>query len=179
MRIVRRALPIVLVALVVGAIVLVLTSRPDLQDAEDDVETRWEPVSEQLDARYVLLATANEGVRTSPGPVGELSTEAAAALEDWRDDRDGGSVATQVAAANEVEAAARRLRGAINESPRLAGNADVAAAFDAFAAAGPAESMAPFATAVEDYEAARNGLFRALVADVFGYDAVPALDYEP
>jgi hypothetical protein len=179
MRILRRALPIVLVALVVGVIVLVLTSRPDLDDAEKDVETRWTPVGAQLDARYALLATANEGVRANPGPVGELSTEAATALEDWRDDRDSGSVAAQIAAANEVEAAARRLRAAVNESPRLADNADVAAAFDAFAAAGPGESMAPFSTAVEDYEEARNGLLRGLVAGVFGYDAIPGLDYEP
>ncbi|MGQ0823575.1 MAG: hypothetical protein ACT4OX_00855 [Actinomycetota bacterium] len=184
MRIVRRAVPIVLLALVVGVVAIVLTSRPDLEHARDDVEDRWDAVAPLLDERYALLASATEAVQSTPGPVGELAGAVVEALEEWDATRAGGSVGGQVEVANRLEARSRRLTAAATASPRLAGNTEIAAAFEAAAAAaaaaaGPGEAVAAFNAAVRHYEDERRGPLRETIADLFGYDPVPALDLDP
>lgn len=49
---------VVLVLLITGAVALMLTARPRLEDRRDDVDRAWAPLREPLAARYEQLAAA-------------------------------------------------------------------------------------------------------------------------
>jgi hypothetical protein len=177
MRVVRRLLPLALLLVVIVAIAFVLTSRPRLEDARDEVEQRWDALVEPLDARYELLDGVTAAIGGAPGPSATLAGDVNAALERWNALRaDDSGVEDAVDTANRLEALGRRLDATVRASARLSAIPEVMTALDAYAGAEIPGEVAAFTTAVRDYAEERSGSARGLMADLFGYDAVPALD---
>ena len=178
----RIFLPLLLVALVVAAVVLVFSSRNDLRQARGRVNTAWEPLQSQLDSRYDVLHTAfsNDTIRSVPGPFHTIVTQVAFAYQHWRDlEQHHGSVADEVAAANDLEAAGRRLVQAAQQAPRLKGNEGALAAIVAYAnnsLPSSAGVVVDFETQVARFQKLRDRPANQLAARVLGYDAIPDYD---
>ena len=176
MRVVRVLLPVLVVAAVVGAGVSVLSARPDLQKARRNVDSSWTTASGQLDHRYELLAAVDDSLRPIPGPIHTLVPEVEAALGDWHTARSHGSIAAQVAAANEVEGLARRVIATAAVSPRVKGNAQILTTVAAFLSDPSQNSADAFNQRVVSYERERRGPVRAVVASMLGDGSIPVLD---
>jgi hypothetical protein len=175
MRIVRRWVPLLLVLVVVAVVALVLTSRPDLEDASSDVDSTWDAATSALDQRYTLLADANGGVTGRPGPPGEISTEVGKSLQEWLDARESDDRNRAIDAANDLEGLGRRFVLVVSTSPTLAADPAVMDAVNAYANAAPPEELAAFSAAVRTYADERKGPVRGMVASMFGYDAIPII----
>ena len=141
----------------------------------EDVDNAWKPLRSALDTRYGTLATADNAVRATPGPLHQLVTDIDNADANWRTlESTGGSVAAQVSAANELEALGRQLVLTAHATPRLAGDTNALAAVDAYAhQAAPTADASPFNAAVSRYERARTRPSRRLASDILGYDLDP------
>jgi hypothetical protein len=176
LRVGRVLLPVLIVAAVVAAGSSVLSARPDLDKAKHNVDTSWSSLSGQLNHRYVLLAAVDDTLRPVVGPIRSLVGDVDAALVRWRDARQHTDVAAQVAAANDVEAFARRLVATEAASPRVRGNAAVLAALGQFLSDPARRAAAGFNQNVTSYERERRGPVRAVVASVLGDGAIPVLD---
>ncbi len=176
LRVGRVLLPVVIVAAVVGAGSSVLSARPDLQKAKRNVDAAWSTLAEQLDHRYVLLAQVDAKLRPIPGPIHTLVGDADAVLAHWRDVRTHSGVATQVSAANDVEATARRLIATAAASPRVGSNAAALPALAQFLADASRSGATGFNASVTSYEHERRGPVRAIVASVLGDGAIPVFD---
>jgi hypothetical protein len=176
LRVVRVLVPVLIVAAVVGAGSSVLSARPDLQNAKRNVDTSWSSLSGQLDHRYVLLTAVDDKLRPIPGPIRTLVGDVDGTLARWHDVRGHSAVATQVAAANDVEALARRLVATAAASPRLRNDATVLSALAPFLADPSRAAALAFNQKVASYEHERRGPVRAVVASVLGDGAIPVLD---
>src|SRR2546430_16602493 len=80
---VRRLAVVVLVLLVVGAIALVLTTRPKLEDARDGVDRAWTPLRGPLSERYAKLAEANTQLAAAGGGDRNVSRALGLRLGRW------------------------------------------------------------------------------------------------
>jgi hypothetical protein len=177
MRVVRRVVPLAVLVVVVAAVALVLAVRPDLDDAREEARRRWDALESPLDDRYAALGAVTARVRDAGGPAADIASDVDDELRRWQALRRADAPADDaVVAANELEALTRRLTTAVRASPRLSADAELVAALDLFAAGVPPEPVRAFDDAVRAYAQERSGTLRGLVADVFGYDAVPALD---
>jgi hypothetical protein len=176
LRVVRVLLPLLIVAAVVGAGSSVLSARPDLQKAKHNVDASWTSVSGQLDNRYVQLAKVDDTLRPVPGPIHAVVTDLDAALAHWRAVHPHSSVATQVNAANDVEALARRLLATEATSPRVKGNATILNAIKDYVVVSSTTAATAFNQRVVSYERQRRGPVRAVVARLVGDGEIPALD---
>jgi hypothetical protein len=174
---VRRALIVIALVLLVGGGILALTSRSDLENARDDVHTRWRAVRPALDERYALLAQANSATKQAGGPERELVNDIERALASWRVDKTK-SVDTQVDDANELEALGRRLTNTVDNSARLQAISPVVTAAGRFDDAQPPVSATAFNRAVRDYEDARGGSFRRPIASLLGFPSITSLDVQ-
>jgi hypothetical protein len=172
---VRRALIVFALVLLVGGGILVLTSRPDLENARDDVNARWRALRPGLDQRYALLAQANAATKTAGGPERNLVNDVEQALVSWRADKTK-SVDTQVDDANELEALGRRLTNTVDQSARLQAIPTVVTRAGQFDQAQLPVSATGFNQAVRDYENARGGSLRRPVASLLGYPSMTSLD---
>jgi len=180
LRVVRVLLAVLIAAAVVGAGSSVLSARPDLQKTKHDVDTSWSTLSRQLDTRYVLLAQVDDKLRPIAGPVHALVTDVDTALSRWHDVYGRSDVATQVGAANTLEALARRLVATASASPRVTKNASALQALSPFLANPARADVANgFNKNVASYEHERRGPVRAVVASILGDDAIPVLDTTP
>ena len=94
MRLLRRLVLIVLVGALGIAALLVFTTRPDIEDARDQLESSWDSAAPALDARFQVLAMVNNSVAETPGPVGEISNEVSDTLEGWLEARAGGLISS-------------------------------------------------------------------------------------
>jgi hypothetical protein len=176
LRVVRVLLAVVIVAAIVGAASSVLSARPDLQKAKSNVDTSWSSLSGRLDQRYDLLAKVDDELRPIPGPMRTLVGAVDGAISRWHDVRKAGSVATQVAAANDLEAYARRLVATATTSPRVHDNAAVLSAVADFLSDPSRNAATGFNTNVVNYEHERRGPVRTVVASVLGDGEIPLLD---
>jgi hypothetical protein len=179
MRVLRVFLVLLVIGLVAAVVVAgtsVLSARPDLETAKRNVDTAWATVAPKLDTRYVELAAVNNQLRSVPGPVHTLVGDTDAALAHWHDARQHASVAAQVAAANDVEAVARRLLATQAASPRVRGNEAVLTAVDRYLGDSTTSAASAFNEAVDGYQHERRGPVRAVVASVLGDRAIPVLD---
>ena len=175
----RIFLPLLLVAVLIAAVVLVFSSRNDLRDARGRVDSAWVPLHRQLDSRYNVLHTAfaANSVKTVPGPLHLIVQTVANAYQHWRDlETHDGSVAAEVAAANDLEAAGRRLVLAAHQAPRLKGNQTALANFDAYDAQPTPSAAKQFDDEVARFEKVRSRPVNRLAARVLGYDAIPGYD---
>lgn len=176
LRITRMLLPLLIVAVAVFGIVSVVSARPDLQNAKKRVDQTWTPVREGLTTRYVVLKRANDELKTMPGPVRDLAGAVDTALTSWQTSANS-SVATQVRAANNLEALARRLVTTARASDRVKSNAAVTQLLDDYARNSSLSltQLAAFNQAVTRYERERRGPLRGMVATMLGDDDIPAL----
>jgi hypothetical protein len=176
LRVVRVLLPLLIVAALVGAGSSVLSARPDLQRAEHNVKASWTSVSGQLDNRYVLLAKVDDNLRAVPGPIHAIVTDLDGALSRWRAVHGHSGVATQVNAANDVEALARRLIATETISPRVKGNGSILTAVGNYLGVSSTTAATAFNARVVSYERERRGPVRAVVARLLGDGEIPVLD---
>ena len=177
----RIFLPLVLVALLVAAVVLVFSSRNDLRQARARVDASWTPLRDKLDARYAVLHTAfaNDSVKSVPGPVHAIVENTATTWQHWRDLlTHQGSVADEVATANDLEAAGRRLVHAVRAAPRLQNNQSAQAAITKYAntALPNVTVIADFEHQAERFQKLRDRPANRLAARVLGYAAIPDYD---
>ena len=180
LRLLRIFIPLLLVAAIVAGIVVVLTSRNELQSSRRDVEDTWTPLRRDLDQRYKTLTIANDAVKSVPGPLHAISTKVTSAYSDWgRLERQNGSVSSQVNAANTLESLGRRLVLAARAAPRLAGRTTALAAVAAYAALKPPSAADQYNNAVDHFEKERNRPARSLAAGILGYKPIPAYAVPP
>jgi hypothetical protein len=172
---VRRALIVIALVLLVGGGILVLTSRPDLQNARDDVNARWRALRPGLEQRYALLAQANAATKAAGGPERDLVSEVERALTAWQTDRTK-SVDTQVDDANELEALGRRLTNTVDQSARLQAIPTVVTTATRFDDARMPVAADAFNNAVRHYEDSRGGSLRRPIASVLGFSSITSLD---
>jgi len=177
---VRRLAVVVLVLLVVGAIALVLTTRPKLEDARDGVDRAWTPLRGPLSQRYAKLAEANTQLVAAGGGERNVSQALGLRLGRWdelRRAKDGDADAdAEAQTANQLEGLASRLQAVVSSSDRLRASEPVNQAIAAFqGTVPPPPAVTAYNRAVRDYEDERNGLFRSPVASLFGYDSRPQL----
>src|SRR5262245_29396876 len=132
MRGVRNIVIVILfVAIVAGALV-VFTRRPDLEDARKAVDSSWDTAAPALDARYSVLAAANNNVKGTPGPVGVVAKDVDDALQDWLRARRAADRDRSIAVANRLEGLGRRLALVVHASPRVSKDAKATGGVDAF-----------------------------------------------
>ena len=177
---VRRLAVVVLVLLVVGAIALVLTTRPKLEDARDGVDHAWTPLRGPLSERYAKLAEANTQLAAAGGGERNVSRALGLRLGRWgelRRAKDGDADAeAEAQTANQLEGLAGRLQAVASSSDRLRGSDALTQAIAAFQGTVPPPSaVTTYNRGVRDYEDERNGLLRSPVASLFGYDSRPQL----
>jgi len=170
LRLLRIFIPLVLVAAIVAGIVVVMTSRNDLKQSHDQVESTWKPLRTALDARYEALNAADSAVASVPGPVQQIAAQVTAAYATWR--KHGGSVSSQVANANNLEALGRRLVVVSRAAPRLQGQ-NTLGAVNLFAALKPPTQSTAFDDAVANFEHERHRPARTLAARILGYGEIP------
>ena len=179
MRVLRRVVLLLIVLAIVAVAALVLTTRPDLEDADKQVDTTWTATLEPLDARYTLLGQANATLSPRPGPAGALAKDVDAGLQRWVKAREDDNRADAIAAANELEGLGRRVVVLVTNSPTLAGDPAVKGPTDAFATAALPAELTAFTNAVQAYQDERQGPVKGVVADVFGFDAMPTVAIPP
>jgi hypothetical protein len=178
LRLLRIFIPLVIIAAIVAGVVVVISSRSELRDARRKVSDAWKPLRTKLDIRFGVLATADNAVSGTPGPLHQLVVQIDRAEADWHNlESNGGAVGSQVTTANQLEALGRRLVLAARATPRLDGNATALAAVTTFASLPPPVAIAaPFTAAVSHYERERNRPARRLAAGILGYKSVPTYD---
>lgn len=177
----RKGLALLVLLVIVGlALVLVVTSRPELNETRDATETAWSPLIGPLDARYAALAvladqTADALQATEQDTVDSEGMKVA--RQRWIEAPDTGDAKKMVAAANGLEARVGQLRAVLNASVRLSQTPAVAEARTAFdQTAVPTELVAAYNEAVRKYQRTRESTARRLVAQVFGYGPIPTFE---
>lgn len=176
LRLLRIFIPLLVIAAIVAGVIVVLSSRSELQSSRRMVDEAWTQLQGQLDARFDELKVAEETVRKVPGPLHTIVVQLDTAETNWHDQTaNGGSVSSQVTTANTLEALARRLVQAARASRRLQVQPGLAAV-NAFAATSPPGAASVFEDAVSKYERERNRPARRLAASILGYKSVPAYD---
>ncbi len=177
LRMLRILLPVLVVAAIAAAVVLVVSARHDLQRARNEVVQAWTPLRSLLDTRYGTLENADHLVGSTPGPLHELSAQIDSAYAHWNDlETHGGSVGAEIAAANTLEGLGRRLVNTARAAPRLRGNTAALAALGAYATAQVPPGATSFNAVVKRYEDDRTKPAHRFAARILGYDAVPTLD---
>lgn len=171
LRLLRIFIPLLLVAAIVAGIVVVMTSRNELKQSHDQVESAWKPLRAALDTRYQTLAQARNAVQSVPGPVAQVAAQVTSAYDNWR--RHGGRVSSQVANANNLESLGRRLVVVSRAAPRLKGQTAALNAVNTFAALKPPTQSAAFDDAVAHFEDERHRPARTLAARILGYGEIP------
>jgi hypothetical protein len=175
---IRWILLALLVVIVGGAIALVLTQQPKLDDAQAKVDDRWKPLRgpDQLPLRYQKLEGALSAFDAAGGTDRGVSRELHAALDRWNRSLKNGDAGEQADAANAVEAQGTRLLANALGSERMKQDKAVTDALTAFATTTPDTTLvAAYNQAVRDYEDERTGTLAQPVAKVFGFDARPVL----
>ena len=175
---VRRLAAIVLVLLLAGSVVLVLTTRPKLDDARGEVDTTWKPLRAPLAARYEKLAAANAELGTAGAGDRDVARALSLNLARWdrlrrAQDQDADAEAET---ADQLEGLATRLQAVVLSSDRLKSVDPLNQAIAAFqGAVPPPPAVKAYNDATRSYEDERNGLLRRPVARLFGYDSRPQL----
>src|SRR4051794_15986764 len=110
LRLLRIFIPLLVIAAIVAGVIIVLSSRSELQSSRRTVNEAWTQLERPLIARYDKLKAADDAVASVPGPLHKIVAQVNTAIAKWRDLRtNDGSVASKVSAANTLEALGRRL----------------------------------------------------------------------
>ena len=182
---IRRARWIVLaIVVVVIAVALAgaLLVRPDLVDARDRVDARWDEIRSSLVKRYDALGAVADALDAAGASDRAVTRDLRRALGRWTEvsARPKSDPALEATVANELEALARRVEANRTASDRLRGNKPLADAVLAFhQQVVPPPGVRAYNRAVDAYESTRDGTFERLVAGVLGFEARPKLFLEP
>ena len=182
----RRVRWLVLLAIVVvvaGLVVIFASAQPDLADARDRVDARWEPLRTPLAARYNALRGVATALTDAGAGERAVTQDLEATLTTWEDLALRGPKHTEpdveTRTANELEALARRARANIAASARLSPNEAIVAAFTAYDQAVIDPTLVqPYNRAVTRYEDQRDGTINGLVAGMLGYESRPRLVFD-
>jgi hypothetical protein len=179
---VRRLAVVVLVLLVIGAVALVLTTRPKLEDSRKAVDRAWTPVRGPLAERYSRLGEVNAQLAAAGGGERDVARALGLRLARWGElqrARAGDTdAAAEAATADQLEGLATRLQAVVASSDRLRGADSLNQAIAAFQGTSNPQLQSVVKTyndSVRHYEDERNGLVRSPVASLFGYDSRPQL----
>jgi hypothetical protein len=179
---VRRIAVVVVVLVVIGAIAVVLTTRPKLDDRRNDVDRAWTPLRGPLGERYARLGEANAQLAAAGGGERDVARALGLRLGRWgalRRAGDGDADAdAEAQTADQLEGLATRLQAVVSTSDRLRASEPLNQAIAAFQGTGNEQLLAAiraYNNAAEQYEDERNGLLRSSVASLFGYDSRPQL----
>jgi hypothetical protein len=178
---VRRLAVVVLVFLVAGAVALVLTTRPKLEDTRDEVDSAWTPLRAPLAGRYDQLAAVNAEMAAAGAGERAVTRELGTTLARWgelrRAGNDDADAAAEAKTADRLEGQATRLQAVASSSDRMRAVAPLNERIIAFQGTGQPllPAIKTYNNAVRDYEDERNGVLRSPVASVFGYDSRPQL----
>src|SRR5262245_55902304 len=136
---IRWILIVLLVVIVGGAVALVLTQQPKLDDAQSLVDDRWKPLRAptQLTMRYQKLEGALSAFDAAGGKDRDVSRELHAALDRWNRSLKADDAGEQADAANAVEAQGTRLLANTLGSERLKQDKAVTDSLAAFATTAP------------------------------------------
>lgn len=167
---IRRIVLTVAALLVAGAVVLVVTVRPGLQDDSEAVGTAWKPLVAPLATRYATLRSVATTLENAGAADRDVTRSLKRALSDWELLRATTDTVGQSTTANRLEGLAARARATITRSDRFKGNQALADAMKAFdATVPPAELVARYNDAVVRYERDRDGTWARVVASLDGY----------
>jgi hypothetical protein len=176
LRLLRIFIPLLVVAAIVAGTVVVLTSRNDLQRSRTQVDRAWAPLRTMLDRRYRTLASADDVVKSVPGPLHQLVEQVSTADATWQNlEQHDAGVTAQIVAANNLESLGRRLVLAARAARRVAASPAALAAINGYAALTPPAATL-FDATVANFERARSGPARSLAARVLGYGPIPSYD---
>jgi hypothetical protein len=173
---VRRLAVVVIVLFVIGAIAVVLTTRPKLEDRRGDVDRAWTPLRGPLGERYARLGEANAQLAAAGGGERDVARALSLRLGRWGDLRragDGDADAdAEAQTADQLEGLATRLQAVVASSDRLRASDPLNQAIAAYqGTVPPPPAVKAYNRAVRDYEDERNGLLHSPVASLFGYDS--------
>lgn len=176
----RVIIVLLLVAVLVagGAVALVATARPDLQDRRDRVDARWASLRAPLATRYDGLSQLADALTAAGAGDRTYTVDLADDVGAWQDlatrtDPDAGAEAT---VANRLEGVAARTRVDVAGSARLSRDPGVSAALTAFdSALVPPDDIGAYNRAVRRYQSTRTDTLTQVLADVLGYDPRPIL----
>jgi hypothetical protein len=172
-----RWLLLALVVLVVGgAIALVVTERPKLDDARTAVDSAWTPLRAPLHARYDKLNAALAAFSDAGAGNRAVAKDLHAALTRWTAAVKSGDPGTEALAADELEAQGTRLRANVLGSDRLKGVTAVTDAITAFdGTAPPPPLVTAYNRRVKTYEDDRTSAAGTPVARALGFGERPVL----
>ena len=178
----RPALALRLVVLLVsaaaaGSAVLVVGSRPDLEEARTRADAAWAALRPVLDERYAAAGEAVAACRDRLREDRPLFRDLDQARAAWADAARRG-VEAEVAASNRLEGLLARLSVTVASTPRLRSSRAVGGALDAVAGSDAAADAGrrAYNEAVGAYEAVRGGFPRRLVAGALGFDSRRTLE---
>ena len=161
-------------AVIAASVVFGVSSRSDLADARQDLDTAWIDLRPVLDQRYQALAQAAAAARSRLGDDRPLLAGIDRGVSTWSSG--GGAVEDQVRTAVRLEGLAARLGVMVAASPRLRSSDDVGQALDAFDRTDPGIPGQKYNQAAGAYEEVRGGFPRRLVAGALGFDASRTLE---
>lgn len=175
---VRRAALVIVVLLLAGAAALLFVGRGRLDDARSKVDDTWKPLRTSLAQRYFTLAVVDTAFRDAGAGDRAVARDLARLLDQWGRQQNADEIDADAEAetANRLEGVARRIIAAYNASARLKEKEALVAAIEGFQAATvPTPPLTAYNDAVRDYQETRDSVLWAPTADLFGYDARPAL----
>jgi hypothetical protein len=177
---VRRLAVVALLLLVAGAVALVLTTRPRLEDRRDDVDRAWTPLRAPLAARYEQLAGVNAQMAAAGAGDRSVTKALGTTLARWdrlRRAPDGDAdAAAEAETANRLEGLATRVGVVVLTSDRLKGIDPLNQALAAFqGTTPPPPPVKTYNDAAQEYEDTRNSFLRRPVAGLFGFESRPQL----
>jgi hypothetical protein len=180
----RIALLLIALAVVIGAVALVVTSRGRLSDDRDRAEEHWTTLRAPLAERYAQLDRVLAELQAAAAEDLDATRDLARVLVRWQrlQEASGEDVDTEaeVGTANALEGIAARVARRVGGSPRLSGSEALTAALAAFAATPPpAPAVSAYNDAVDIYQSTREELRYSLAARVFGYEPLPELFLAP
>jgi hypothetical protein len=170
----RRVVLLVVVALTVSALAasataVALGSRADLSSSRRRVDVAWSALRPSLTARYNNLAQAAGLARDRLNANRTVFDDIGKAVNDWPGTEQW-PTDRQVAAAAHLEGLVARLSATVATTPRLRAADDLAAAMRPLEETDTAQAGAPYNAAVREYQEARGGFPRSLVAGALGYE---------
>ena len=176
----RRLAVVAIVLLVIGAVALVLTTRPKLEDDRSAVDRTWTPVRGSLAERYNRLGEANAQLVAAGGGDRDVARALGLRLARWGELQRAraGDADAEAQTADQLEGLATRLQAVASSSDRLRAAESLNQAIAAFQGTSNPQLQAAIKTyndSVRDYEDERDGLLRSPVASLFGYGSRPQL----
>jgi hypothetical protein len=173
-RTVRRVVFLIAFVLVVGAVVVVITTRPDLQDSAEKADRAWVALLPQLNARYQALAGVEQQLEAAGVGDRQVVKDLKREIAVWVND-EGTDPGGQAKVASTLEALAARAV-AMRAAPRLAGNAALLQAVTTFNTKKPSAALVRrYNDDVTAYQKTRTKTMTRIVASLDGYSARPTL----